>query len=379
MEFRDLGRQYLHIRDSVDEKLREVIESASFIGGRMVEQLEHDLASYTNLKHCITCGNGTDALQIALMAWGIGEGDAVFVPDFTFFSSGEVVSAVGATPVFIDVRKDTFNIDIFSLEKQVRDTKNAGILKPRAIIAVDLFGQPAEYEEIRRIADAYNLKVLEDGAQGFGGKVKEQKACTFGDISTTSFFPAKPLGCYGDGGAIFTNNDEWANLIRSIKVHGKGSNKYDNIRIGMNSRLDSMQAAVLAAKLPIFMTEELNKCQEVAYRYTKALKDVVSVPVVLKYYVSSWAQYTIRLENKKIRDGLQAYLKDHDIPSMIYYQKPMHKQKAFENNGFEYDDDIFENTNELCDTVLSLPFHPYMEIDEIDDVCSHIRAYLKRV
>lgn len=378
MEFRDLGRQYLRIRDSVDEKIREVIESTSFIGGHMVEQLEHDLASYTKIKHCITCGNGTDALQIALMAWGIGEGDAVFVPDFTFFSSGEVVSAVGATPVFIDVRKDTFNIDIFSLEKQVRETKNAGILKPRAIIAVDLFGQPAEYEEIRRIADAYNLKVLEDGAQGFGGKIKEQKACTFGDISTTSFFPAKPLGCYGDGGAVFTNNDEWANLIRSIKVHGKGSNKYDNIRIGMNSRLDSIQAAVLVAKLPVFMTEELNKCQEVAYRYTEALKDVVSVPVVLKYYVSSWAQYTIRLENKKIRDGLQAYLKDHDIPSMIYYQKPMHKQKAFENNGFEYDDDFFENTNELCDTVLSLPFHPYMEIGEIDDVCSRVKEYLKR-
>ena len=378
MEFRDLGRQYLRIRDSVDEKIREVIESTSFIGGHMVEQLEHDLASYTNIKHCITCGNGTDALQIALMAWGIGEGDAVFVPDFTFFSSGEVVSAVGATPVFVDVRKDTFNIDIFSLEEQIRITNNAGILKPRAIIAVDLFGQPAEYGEIRRIADAYNLRVLEDGAQGFGGKIKEQKACAFGDISTTSFFPAKPLGCYGDGGAIFTNNDEWADLIQSIKVHGKGSNKYDNIRIGMNSRLDSIQAAVLAAKLPVFMTEELNKCQEVAYRYTEALKDVVSVPVVLKHYVSSWAQYTIRLENKKIRDGLQAYLKDHGIPSMIYYQKPMHKQKAFDNNGFEYDDCLFENTNELCDTVLSLPFHPYMEIDEIDDVCCHIREYLKR-
>lgn len=378
MEFRDLGRQYLRIRDSVDEKIREVIESTFFIGGHMVEQLEHDLASYTNIKHCITCGNGTDALQIALMAWGIGEGDAVFVPDFTFFSSGEVVSAVGATPVFIDVRKDTFNIDIFSLEKQVRDTKNAGILKPRAVIVVDLFGQPAEYEEIRRIADAYNLKVLEDGAQGFGGMIKEQKACTFGDISTTSFFPAKPLGCYGDGGAIFTNNDEWASLIHSIKVHGKGSNKYDNIRIGMNSRLDSIQAAILVAKLPVFMTEELNKCQEVAYRYTEALNGVVSVPVVLKDYASSWAQYTIRLENKKIRDGLQAYLKDYDIPSMIYYQKPMHKQKAFENNGFEYDDDLFENTNELCDTVLSLPFHPYMEIGEIDDVCSRVKEYLKR-
>ncbi len=378
MEFRDLKRQYKYIRDRIDRNVQSVIDSSSFIGGSMVSELERDLASSVGVKHCISCANGTDALQIALMAWGIGEGDAVFVPDFTFFSSGEVVSAVGAAPIFVDVRQDTFNIDIGPLEEQIRIINEDGRLKPKVVIAVDLFGQPAEYDEIRRVADKHGLLVLEDGAQGFGGTIEGKKACSFGDISTTSFFPAKPLGCYGDGGAIFTDNDEWDELIRSIKVHGKGYNKYDNIRIGMNSRLDSIQAAVLLAKLPVFMDEEVEKEQEIASKYTELLQKTVTTPVVLQGYVSSWAQYTIQLENKTKRDGLQAFLKEKGIPSMIYYQKPMHRQKAFEGSSFIYDDN-YPVTNRLCETVLSLPFHPYLEGSEIEMVSDEIKRYMSTV
>lgn len=377
MEFRDLKKQYNYIKDEIDKNIQSVIESTSFIGGHMVEVLEHDLAAYTNVKHCITCANGTDALQIALTVWEIGKGDAVFVPDFTFFSTGEVVSAVGATPVFVDVRRDTYNIDVYSLEEQIRRVAEEGKLVPKAIIAVDLFGQPAEYDEIKRIADENGLRVLEDGAQGYGGIMKGRKACSFGDISTTSFFPTKPLGCYGDGGALFTNNDEWNERIRSIKVHGKGANKYDNVRIGMNSRLDSIQAAVLVAKLPVFMNEEIEKEQGISYRYTKQLEGVVVTPKVLPGFCSSWAQYTIQLKDQKERDGLQVYLKEQGIPSMVYYRKPMHKQKAFENNGYTYLDRQFSATNELCETVLSLPFHPYMERMEVEKVSDYIKRYLE--
>lgn len=376
MEFRDLKRQYEYLKTDIDKNIQSVLDSTSFIGGEMINHLEHDLASYVNVKHCITCANGTDALQLALMAWGIGEGDAIFVPDFTFFSTGEVVPAVGATPIFVDVRKDTFNIDINSLEEQIKKVKEQGRLNPKVVIPVDLFGQPAEYDEIRRVADREGLLVLEDGAQGFGGRIGDKKACSFGDISTTSFFPAKPLGCYGDGGAIFTDNDEWAELIRSYKVHGKGSNKYNNVRIGMNSRLDSIQAAILLAKLPVFVTEEVEKANSIAYKYTEALKDFVTTPVVLKGYTSSWAQYTIQLKDQKTRDGVQAYLKEQSIPSMVYYQKPMHRQSAFSDNGYDYDDDMYSNTNQLCDTVLSLPFHPYIQDDEIDMVCDSIMKCL---
>ena len=379
MEFRDLKRQYEYLKIDIDRNIQSVINSTSFIGGEMVSHLEHDLAAYVNVKHCITCANGTDALQLALMAWGISEGDAVFLPDFTFFSTGEVVSAVGATPVFVDVRTDTFNIDINSLEEQILNVKEQGKLNPRVVIPVDLFGQPAEYDEIRRVADKEGLFVIEDGAQGFGGRINDKKTCSFGDISTTSFFPAKPLGCYGDGGAIFTDNDEWAELIRSYKVHGKGINKYDNVRVGMNSRLDSIQAAVLLAKLPVFMAEELENANSAAFKYTEALKGVVKTPVVLNLYTSSWAQYTIQLTNQKTRDGLQEYLRECGIPSMVYYQKPMHRQGAFEKNGYEYNEDMFSNTKQLCETVLSLPFHPYMQDDEIDIVCCNVKKYLSSV
>lgn len=375
MEFRDLKRQYQYLKENIDSKIQEVICHADFIQGREVVELEELLADYAGTKHCVTCANGTDALQLALMAWNIGEGDAVFVPDFTFFSSGEVVSAVNAVPVFVDIEPDTYNIDGDSLETVIRKTVQEGRLTPKAIVAVDLFGQPADYGKLRRIAEQYHMFILEDAAQGFGGRIGEKKACSFGDISTTSFFPAKPLGCYGDGGAIFTDNDEWAALLRSYRVHGKGSSKYDNVRIGMNSRLDTLQAAVLLAKFPVFMEKELDWMQHIAAEYTGQLADVVQTPFIKEGFYSSWAQYTIQLPEKAVRNGLQSYLKEQGIPSAVYYQKPMHRQQAFAGN--EYDDKDYPVANMLSDIVLSLPFHPYMTEEEILLVTGVVKKYIK--
>lgn len=326
MEFRDLKRQYLYLKEDMDLKIHEVIGQTNFIQGKQVAELEKQLANYIGTKHCVACANGTDALQLALMTWNIGQGDAVFVPDFTFFSSGEVVSAVNAVPVFVDVEPDTCNIDCDSLEILVQKVIREGRLKPKVIVSVDLFGQPADYRKLKKIAEKYHMYILEDAAQGFGGKIGERKACSFGDISTTSFFPAKPLGCYGDGGAVFTDNDEWAELICSYRVHGKGSSKYDNVRIGMNSRLDTLQAAVLLAKFPVFIEKELERMQGISAQYTEQLKDVVTTPFIKDGFYSSWAQYTIQVSDKTARDGLQAYLKEQGIPSVVYYQKPMHRQ-----------------------------------------------------
>lgn len=375
MEFRDLKRQYQYLKDKIDLGMQEVICQADFILGKQVVELESLLADYVGVRHCVTCANGTDALQLALMTWNIGEGDAVFVPDFTFFSSGEVVSAVNAVPVFVDIEPDTYNIDCGSLEIMIQNVIREGMLTPRAVVAVDLFGQPADYRELRKIAEKYHMYILEDAAQGFGGRIGEKKACSFGDISTTSFFPAKPLGCYGDGGAVFTDNDEWAQLLRSYRVHGKGSSKYDNVRIGMNSRLDTLQAAVLLAKLPVFSEKELDWMQRIAAGYTEQLKDIVKTPFIKEGFYSSWAQYTIQLPNKEARDGLQAYLKEQGIPSAVYYQKPMHRQSAFAGNG--YDEQNYQTSNKLSETVLSLPFHPYMEDEEILLVADRIKAYLR--
>lgn len=375
MEFRDLKRQYKFFKKDMDINIQKVIENTNFIQGKQVAELEKILAEYVGVKNCVSCANGTDALQLALMAWGIGEGDAVFVPDFTFFSSGEVVSAVNATPVFVDVEQDTYNIDCNSLEKMIQKVIGEGKLTPKAVIAVDLFGQPADYAEIRRIAEQYHMYILEDAAQGFGGRIGENKAGSFGDIGTTSFFPAKPLGCYGDGGAIFTDDDAWAELIRSYRVHGKGSSKYDNVRIGMNSRLDTLQAAVLLTKFPVFIEKELAWEQDIAAAYTKQLEGVVKTPVIKDGFYSSWAQYTIQLSDKASRDGLQAHLKEQGIPSAVYYQKPMHRQAAFEQNY--YDDCDYPVTNHLSDVVLSLPFHPYMKEEEILLVAGEVKKYLR--
>lgn len=378
MQFRDLKQQYKVLKKDIDAAMIEVASNCNFINGQQVKDLEKELADYVGAKYCITCGNGTDALTMAMMAWGIKEGDAVFVPDFTFFSSGEIVSHAGATPIFVDVDIDTYNISAKSLEDAIKKVIAEGELTPRAVVAVDLFGLPADFENIRKIADKYDLLVLEDGAQGFGGNINSKRACSFGDISTTSFFPAKPLGCYGDGGAVFTDDDDIANLLESIRVHGKGEMKYDNVRIGLNSRLDTIQAAILSVKLRAFKDYELADINEVANKYTSKLvelKDKIKTPVIPEGFYSSWAQYTIQLKDKETRDGLQTTLKDVGIPSMVYYPKPMHRQEAFA--GYEYDDVDFPNTIKLCDTVLSLPMHPYLTDEDIDLVVDIIFKALK--
>lgn len=374
MEFRDLKSQYNKYKKEIDSAIKEVIVNTNFIGGKEVNTIEKRLAEYTGVRHCISCANGTEAMTLVLMAWNIGKGDAVFVPDFTFFSTGEVVSYVGATPVFIDVDKNTFNMDVVQLESSIRKVLEEGILNPKVIIPVDLFGLPANHLEIEKIAEKYGLKIIEDAAQGFGGSINGKKACSFGDAATTSFFPAKPLGCYGDGGAIFTDDDDLATLLNSLKVHGKGSNKYDNIRIGVNSRLDSIQAAILNVKLTAFIEHELDDVNKSYKLYTEKLKDVVSTPVIPEGYVSSFAQYTIKLKNRNQRDELQNRLKQEGIPSMIYYTKPMHKQEAF--TQYEYNEDDFAVTNELCDTVLSLPMHPYLTENDIERVAELVKKII---
>jgi dTDP-4-amino-4,6-dideoxygalactose transaminase len=341
----------------------------NFINGRQVRELEEQLAAYVGVKHCITCGNGTDALSMMLMAWGIGPGDAVFVPDFTFFASGEVVSFEGATPVFVDVDPDTYNTDPGSLEKAILAVKAEGKLNPRVVIPVDLFGLPADYDRINEIAHRYGMKVLEDAAQGFGGVYKRRRAGSLGDAATTSFFPAKPLGCYGDGGAIFTNDDHEADYLHSIAVHGKGSFKYDNVRIGWNSRLDTIQATILLVKFDAFTSYELEAVNTLASWYTEALKAKVKTPVVPEGCYSSWAQYTIQLENEEERIALQKSLKEQGIPTMVYYPKPMHEQTAFKGLKQYVQCPV---TERLCKTVVSLPLDPYKVKLDIDEIISSI-------
>lgn len=379
MEFRDLKRQYQTLRPDIDRTISQVLVEGNFISGSQVTELENELAAYTGVKHCITCANGTDALTLALMVWNIGPGDAVFVPDFTFFASAETPAYQGATPVFVDVDEDTFNLSPASLEEAVMQVKREGRLIPRAVIAVDLFGQPAHYERIREIAGKYNLFLLEDGAQGFGGRIGKQKACSFGDISTTSFFPAKPLGCYGDGGAIFTDNDQWAWLLRSYRVHGKGTDKYDNVRIGVNSRLDTLQAAILLVKLKALQEQELDHASLAAGRYTEGLKaygEYIKTPAVKDGFFSSWAQYAILMKNEKMRDDLQIFLGGRDIPTMVYYRKPMSKQTAFK--GMDCIKVDLSVSQGLSKRVLSLPFSPYITEEEQKKVMEEIGAWIQQ-
>lgn len=374
MEFRDLKTQYQRYKTEFDTAIQKVLDSGIFIGGPEVKRLEERLSEYVGVKHCITCANGTEAMTMVLMAWDIKEGDAVFVPDFTFFSTGEVVSFRGATPVFVDVDRDTFNMDPVRLEEAVDRVQKEGKLKPRVVIPVDLFGLPADYSRINAIAKRYDLLVLEDAAQGFGGSINGQKACSFGDAATTSFFPAKPLGCYGDGGAIFTDDDELAALLNSYKIHGKGDNKYDNVRIGVNSRLDAIQAAILNVKLTAFMDHELEAVNKAAALYDSHLKEKVEVPLIPEGYVSSFAQYTLKLKIREQRDRLQSELKAQGIPSMVYYPKPMHRQEAFADlTSWESD---FLVTEELSEVVLSLPMHPYLTEQEIETISKAVEHFL---
>ena len=376
MQFRDLKAQYNALKDEMDQAILDVVASSAYVMGPKIKEMETAFAEYVGVKHCIACNSGTDALLLALKAWNVKPGDAVFVPSFTFFASAEVVAIQGATPVFVDVDKDTFNMDVSDLERKIEQTKKAGKLTPRVIIAVDLFGLPADFKTIRQVADKHGLYLLEDGAQGFGGRIEDKEACTFGDIATTSFFPAKPVGCYGDGGAVFTNNDAWAELIDSYHLHGKGSDRYDNIRIGMNSRLDSIQAVILLVKLKAFKAYELADVNKVAARYTEQLKDVVRTPIVPKGFYSSWAQYTLQVENKEVRAGLQVALKALDIPTAIYYPIPMHRQTAF--SYLNPNENQCPVSDKLAESVISLPIHPYLSIEDQDRICRAIRDFMKR-
>lgn len=371
MEFRDLHRQYEALKPAIDQAVLSTVAEGRYIMGPAVRELEKQLSAYVGVAHCLTCANGTDALTLALKAWGIGPGDAVFVPDFTFFSSAEVVSLEGATPVFVDVDPSTYNIDPDRLEQAIEAVMAEGRLAPKVIVAVDLFGLPANYPALRAIADRYHLWILEDGAQGFGGAIQGQRACSFGDISTTSFFPAKPLGCYGDGGAVFTDNDQWAALIASYRVHGKGTDKYDNVRVGMNSRLDTLQAAVLQVKLHAFQEQEWMRVNAVAASYTAQLQAYVRTPFVPDGYSSSWAQYTIQLPDRAVRDALQRRLKEAGVPSMVYYPKPMHAQSVFSGPQGAVAMDC-PCASVLPDRVLSLPMHPYLTEEEVMRVCEII-------
>lgn len=374
MQFRDLGAQYEKYKAEIDKAIQEVLNSTQFIGGGEVSRFEERLAEYVGVKHCITCGNGTDALSLVLMAWDIKEGDAVFVPDFTFFATAEVVAFQGATPFFVDVDEKTFNMDPEKLEVAIKKVLEEGKLEPKVVIPVDLFGLPADFPKIRAIAEKYNLKVLEDGAQGMGGSINGKMACSFGDAATTSFFPAKPLGCYGDGGAIFTDDDELADLIQSLKVHGKGTDKYDNIRIGVNSRLDAIQAAILNVKLDAFIEHEVDDVNKVFEMYNKGLKDIVETPYIPEGFRSSFAQYTIKLESQEKRDQLKEYLKENGIPTMVYYNKTMANQTAFAQKGKKFDEDMISES--LCNRVLSLPIHPYLQREEIHEIIITIKKFM---
>ena len=370
MQFIDLHRQYDEFQDSMRQRIDAVLQHKQFIQGPEVRDLEKRLAAYTGRKYVKSCASGTDALRIALMALGVEQGDAVFVPAFTFFASAESITLAGGTPVFVDCREDTFNMSPDSLREAISMVKAAGELRPKGILAVDLFGQPAEYEKICGIARQNGLFVLEDGAQGFGGAIGGQKACGFGDISATSFYPAKPLGCYGDGGAIFTDREDLAEAIDSIRNHGQGQNRYDNVRIGLNSRLDTIQAAVLLVKLDLF-DKELELREQVANRYTQNLKDVIRTPVILNGYSSCWAQYTLKAKNFEERERILQELDQNGIPTAVFYPTPIHMTHAYKDSPFT--GRSLPVTEGISKRVFSVPMHPYLTAAEIDRICSIIR------
>lgn len=371
MQFIDLKKQYASIENRMNERIQQVLDHQKFIMGPEVFELEERLADYVGVKHCISCANGTDALIMPLMAYGIGEGDAIFVPAFTFFATAECVSVVGATPVFVDVEEDSFNLDPIKLEQAIEKVVKENKLSPKGIIPVDLFGLSADYESINKIAKKDDLFVLEDAAQSFGGTYRKAKNCSHVDVAATSFFPAKPLGCYGDGGAIFTDNDELAEILQSIRVHGKGDHKYENVRIGLNSRLDTLQAAVLLSKMDIF-NEELRARQWVASEYNERLKDFFDVPHLPTDEQCAWAQYTLKSSSSEERDFLMEELGKHGIPTMIYYPKAIHLQEAYTELGYQLGD--FPVSEKLSQVVFSLPMHPYLSRDEIERICEALIA-----
>jgi dTDP-4-amino-4,6-dideoxygalactose transaminase len=355
--FIDLAAQRRRLGKSVDEAVSRVLTHCQFINGPEVTQLEAALAAFSGARHVVSCASGTDALLMVLMAKGVGRGDAVLCPSFTFCATGEAVALTGATPVFVDVDEATFNIDANSLKRGVATAKKRG-LKPKAVIPVDLFGQSADHDAIGAVAEAEGLFVLDDAAQAFGASYKGRRLGTFGLATATSFFPAKPLGCFGDGGAIFTDDAELAATLRSVRVHGQGSDKYDNVRLGLTGRLDTMQAAVLIEKLKIF-EDEIAARNKVAARYAQGVGNVVAVPQVAAGCTSVWAQYTIRLPKECDRDDFAAALKAQGIPTAIYYPKSMHQQTAYRD--FPVADGGLAASESLSRDVISLPMHAYLD------------------
>lgn len=370
--FIDIQAQRAHIGQKMDDAIAGVLAHGAFIMGPETKQLEGELSKFCGAKHAITCSNGTDAIALALMALGTRSGDAILVPSFTFASTAEVVAWMGAQPVFVDIDEDSFNIDPDNLVKAIQTAKDQG-LSPKAIIAVDLFGLPADYTAIEAIAKDHDLKLICDSAQGFGGVHHGRITGTIGDITTTSFFPAKPLGCYGDGGAVMTENDEVNEVIRSLKVHGKGTDKYDNVRIGMNARLDTIQAAILLQKLAVYADEIIAR-NRIADVYTAQLSDVVKTPLVPAGLTSVWAQYTLTLPKGLDRAAFQAVLKDRGIPSAVYYPKPLHQQTAYAR--FPQVEGGLPVSEDMSQRVISLPMHPYMSDEHQQRVIAAVKAAL---
>ena len=370
--FIDLAAQRRRLGKSVDEAVSRVLAHCQFINGPEVIQLESQLAAFSGARHVVTCASGTDALLMVLMAKGVGRGDAVLCPSFTFCATGEAVALTGATPVFVDVDEATFNMDVNSLKRGIATAIKLG-LKPRAVIPVDLFGQSADHDAIGAIAEAEGMFVLDDAAQAFGASYKGRRLGTFGLVTATSFFPAKPLGCFGDGGAIFTDDADLAATLRSVRVHGQGSDKYDNVRLGLTGRLDTMQAAILIEKLKIF-EDEIAARNKVAERYGRGLGNIVTVPHVASGGTSVWAQYTIRLPKGSDRDGFAATLKAQGIPTAIYYPKSMHQQTAYRD--FPVADGGLPASERLSDDVISLPMHAYLDEPTQERVVKAVRGAL---
>jgi dTDP-4-amino-4,6-dideoxygalactose transaminase len=365
MQFIDLKAQFEAIREGVERRMAEVLAHGGFIMGPEVGELERELAAYCGTGHAISCANGTDALVLALRALGIGPGDAVITTPFTFFATAEAIVLAGARPVFADIDPRNFNVDPAAVEEAVRRTRSEGLWVPRALMTVDLFGVPADYEALEPLCEREGLVLIEDAAQGFGGEIRGRRACSFGTVATTSFFPAKPLGCYGDGGALFTDDEELAERLRSLRVHGKGGDKYDNVRIGTNSRLDTLQAAILLEKLAIFPAE-MRKRQEVAQRYMRRLPNWLIGPHVPEGYLSSWAQYSVLAPDEAERGRIMAELASAGIPTMIYYGKPMHLQTAIADLGHRAGE--FPVAEDSARRIFSLPMGPYLSPEDQDRV-----------
>jgi len=388
MDFIDLAAQQARIKDTLDSNIQKVLKHGNYIMGPEIKELEKKLAAYVGVKHALGCASGTDALLMALMANKIGPGDAVFTTPFTFIATAEVISLLGATPVFVDIDPETFNIDARKLEQAILALKandsnlhplpvasQSAPLTPRGIIPVDLFGLLADYEGIEAIAKKYGLFVIEDACQSFGAERKGRKSCSYGHIACTSFFPAKPLGCYGDGGMCFTDDDQLAEIMESIRVHGKGGHKYDNVRIGINGRLDTLQAAILLAKLDIF-PEEMELRQKAAQAYTSKIKATcrpgdIKTPDIPAGDKSAWAQYSILPRDESSRDALMNKLKDDGIPTAIYYPKPLHMQMAFSELGYKKGD--FPISEDFASRIFSLPMHPYLKAEDQDKIVSSLK------